>query len=256
MRARETGVGKGLTLLLSKDNFDHAPVKFAAVPVLFGVLRILVVEELDESKRLLPPADAHRARVSRACLRSRPARGAYPRSSGTRAGRKEPHARAAHQSSAPQSHISKASHWELWGGVMVESCLHSCVRPRLARQGQLLALCLMQRMHALGPRWRPTHFIPLVHIATRLRTAPYRRIGSLAARLHALARWARLAGLARWAACTRRTLTWCRNPPGCTRPAGSRSGQRCHAGLRAHKGPRPVSPSTPAACLPLSVAAA
>ena len=58
MRARETGVGKGLTLLLSKDNFDHAPVKFAAVPVLFGVLRILVVEKLDEGKRLAPPVPA------------------------------------------------------------------------------------------------------------------------------------------------------------------------------------------------------
>ena len=72
------------------------------------------------------------------------------------------------------------------GGVMVESCLHACACPRLARQGQLLVLRLMQRMNALGPRWRPTHFIPLVHIAMRLRTALY-RIGSLATRLHALA---------------------------------------------------------------------
>ena len=50
--------GQGLTLLLGKNNFDHTPVKLSTVPVFFGILRIFVVEEFDEGKRLPPPGKA------------------------------------------------------------------------------------------------------------------------------------------------------------------------------------------------------
>lgn len=48
--------GRGLTFLLCENNFDDAAVELSAIPVLFGILRILVVEKLDEGKRLAPPA--------------------------------------------------------------------------------------------------------------------------------------------------------------------------------------------------------
>jgi hypothetical protein len=50
--------GGGLTLLLCENNFDDAAAEFAPIPVLFGILRILVVEKLDEGKRLAPPVPA------------------------------------------------------------------------------------------------------------------------------------------------------------------------------------------------------
>jgi hypothetical protein len=107
VRELQRGVGKGRTLLLGEDDFDHTPKELAAVPVLLGVLRILVVEELDEGERLLPPADAHS--VSGACLGSQPARGAYSR----------PHP-------SLTSQISSFALGALGRHVMVVSCLHAC----------------------------------------------------------------------------------------------------------------------------------
>jgi len=110
VRALQKRVGKGRTLLLGEDDFDHTPKELAAVPVLLGVLRILVVEELDEGERLLPPADAHS--VSGACLPS-------AITASTRC----------IQSSAPQSRISIL---ELRTGSSGASChgafLSTCLR--------------------------------------------------------------------------------------------------------------------------------
>ena len=156
VRELQRGVGKGRTLLLGEDDFDHTPKELAAVPVLLGVLRILVVEELDEGERLLPPA---RRSQCEWCVPGVTAR-----------------ARRI-QSSAPQSHISNL---ELRTGSSGASChggfLSTCLRARLARARYLLALHLMLRMNALGPLWRPTHFIPLAHINTRLHTVAALRV--------------------------------------------------------------------------------
>ena len=47
---------KRLTFLLGKDNFDNASLELAAIPVVLGILRVPIIEELDKCKRLLLPA--------------------------------------------------------------------------------------------------------------------------------------------------------------------------------------------------------
>lgn len=50
---------------MSEHHVDHAPLEFAAVHVILGISRIVIVVELDESKRLWLPDrwrdDTHRA---------------------------------------------------------------------------------------------------------------------------------------------------------------------------------------------------